>query len=151
MSSCSWQRLGVLSWWWSSGPRHPALILVVVLPLLLLSCHPCHHHHCCHSGSLTLTFHPQSTPRAVAREAGGGWCVVQWLLLAWYRCCLSLFSLPTTPRCCCCLSSSHLRSTPQAVACEAGGRVCRFLFFASPIPLLAKWWGCAVDGVISLL
>ena len=28
--------------------------------------------------SSSLSFHPRSTPRAVAREAGGGWCVVRW-------------------------------------------------------------------------
>ena len=31
--------------------------------------------------SLSLSFHPLSTPRAVAREAGGGWCAV----MTWQR------------------------------------------------------------------
>ena len=55
-SSCSWRRLGVLSWWWSSGPpchplssllssscprrhrcRHPALVVIVIVILPSLS------------------------------------------------------------------------------------------------------------------
>ena len=34
---------------------------------------------CCPSSS--LPFHPRSTPRAVARGAGGGWCVVRHVVL----------------------------------------------------------------------
>ena len=40
MSSCSWRRLGVLSWWWSSGPPCRPALVVVVLPSLSSSC-PC--------------------------------------------------------------------------------------------------------------
>ena len=42
--------------------------------------HPvyCHHHchHPCPCSQLSSSFHPPSTPWAVACEAGGGWCVI---------------------------------------------------------------------------
>ena len=98
-SSCSWRQLGVLLWWWSSGPpccpsslslskvvggmlsarhggytragvltwcpapsplplsSHPALVVIIVV-------------------SSSSSFHPLSTPQAVAREAGARWCSV---------------------------------------------------------------------------
>jgi hypothetical protein len=46
-------------------PLFPCRCVVSPLPLPLLGSPP----------SLSL-FHPQSTPRAVARRAGGGWCIV---------------------------------------------------------------------------
>jgi len=54
--------------------------------------------------SLSLSFHPRSTPQAVACEAGGGWHVV------------IRHPIPAAPRCCYChllLSLSfHPQSTP---------------------------------------
>jgi hypothetical protein len=35
---------------------------------------------CCCCWALSSSFHPRSTPRAVAHGAGGGWCVV-WVVL----------------------------------------------------------------------
>jgi len=59
-------------------PPHEQLLMRlgvggVVSFVLLLPC-------CCHPLSL-LPFHPQSTPRAVARGAGGGWCVIHHVVL----------------------------------------------------------------------
>ena len=116
-SSCLWQQLGVLSWWWSSGPpchplsssssssllkvvggassarhcgytragvltwcpapsplpssSHPALVVIIIV-------------------SLSSSFHPLSTPQAVACEAGGRWCSVSCspLLPRTRKCCL---------------------------------------------------------------
>jgi hypothetical protein len=36
---------------------------------------------CCCRPSSSLPFHPRSTPRAVARGAGGGWCVIRHVVL----------------------------------------------------------------------
>jgi hypothetical protein len=36
---------------------------------------------CCCRPSSSLPFHPRSTPRAVARGAGGGWCVIRCVVL----------------------------------------------------------------------
>ena len=45
---------------------------------------------CSKRGGELLSFHPLSTPWAVAHEAGGRWCVVSCLLLL------------SCPHCCCC-------------------------------------------------
>jgi len=65
----------------------------------------------CQSSSLS-SFHAQSTPRAVAREAGCGWCAVSSLLsfpfhhslvalplivILWWSCCPPLHSSPFRP------------------------------------------------------
>ena len=109
----------------SSCPRRP-LILIVVLPSS--SCSPRRR-----PGSSTLSFHPRSTPRAVAREAGGGWCVIH-SGLPWCRRRLSSFSLPTAPRWCCCLSSSsHLPPHEQLLVRLGAGCV---VSCSSPVPSL---------------
>ena len=51
----------------SSSSSFPVACVVVVLP------------RCCHPS--LLPFHPRSTPQAVARGAGGGWCVVRHVVL----------------------------------------------------------------------
>jgi hypothetical protein len=111
------------------GPR--CLVLVVFVPLvpfpvvLLSSCLRRRWLVDCPA----LLFHPRSTPRAVAREAGRGWCssslasrsgpfvaVVVLGVLVWFvvvpLLLLGLFSLSW--------ASFHPQSTPRAVAREAG-------------------------------
>ena len=158
MSSCSWWQLGVLSWWWSSGIIcHCCLSLLSVIVVCCCHCHVLLSFHCPHPHCTPFPPHEQLLMVAV----GGAVLVV---VLKHHRCwCVSLplssFSLPATPCCLCCLSSSHLQSTPQAVAHEARGRVCHFLFITGPIVVVIHLvsrglqWQCggAVNGIVSLL
>jgi hypothetical protein len=103
----------------------------------------------CHPAS-SSPFHPPSTPRAVAREAGGRWSIVhgRWghgvggglschgggsfSLLLLVALAVVVVSLPCIalhwhwprPRGSSLLLSIHPQSTPRAVAREAGGRWC---------------------------
>jgi hypothetical protein len=107
----------------------PLLLLLLFLPPFAVSPVP----------SPLLSFHIPSTPRAVAREAGGRWCVVRGGCHCHCHCRCSPSPSPSSPpppihpasrssqwwfvRVCSSLLSSsfHLRSTPRAVAHEAGG------------------------------
>ena len=72
-----WASLGVVGCCWASlgivgCRRHPPFPFPPCLPSCLPSCLP-----------FQSSFHPPSTPRAVAREAGGGCCAV----VTWQRGC----------------------------------------------------------------
>ena len=63
ISSCSWQRLRVLSWWWSSGPPCcPALIVVVVVVIVVLPLSlSCPHRHCHYPALVVIVVLPLSS------------------------------------------------------------------------------------------
>ena len=98
-----------------SSPCHLPVIPASVVSPPVAPTARCHHCCCCSvivplSSSLLSSFHPQSTPRAVACEAGRGWCCSFVIVVP---CSALLFSL---------FSSSSTRDPP----CDQG--------------LTAVWW-----------
>jgi hypothetical protein len=95
----------------SSPSSSPSL-----LPLVSLSSH---------LPSPLSSFHPPSTPRAVAHKAGGGWCVVLWLALVssvLWGSVLGGVSYPSSPNCRPpVIIAVPPLSTPRAGARKAGG------------------------------
>jgi hypothetical protein len=78
---------------------------------------------CGRGSSSSSLFHPQSTPRAVAREIGGRWCVMSssWGLGAGGPGRLSALVVLLS---CGMYSHSTPRSTPRAAARDSGGGCC---------------------------
>ena len=116
------------SWGCCHGGSPPALLVVVVVVVVVVvlpsSCRLCHCHCCCPAlpsppgCCLASSFHPLSTPQAVAHEAGDGWCVISCLL-----------PVP-----------SLLLSTLWAEACNGGGGCCQRCYPVIIALLESKNW-----------